>query len=166
MVKQARLIVLRFRDIGIPDGDTVRHHADLIASRDSCWWGWLSRQHERNPHVELKSLREQFGASFDVALYDTGQGVIYRATCTDIRVSPKERRSPDPTLTPAYYNDRKSVAWFRLSQIERVEDTFVLGRTCVAMPSAAPDAFTDLLAQHVDALRDLRRQEVTLWVLD
>ena len=166
MVKQARLIVLRFRDIGVPNGDTFRHHADLIASRDTCWWGWLSRQHERNPHEELKSLREQLGTPFDVALYDTGQGVVYRATCNDIRVSPKEMRSPDPTLTPAYYNDRKAVAWFRLSHIERVEASFVVGRTCVAMPSAAPDAFTDLLTKRVNALNDLRRQEVTLWVLD
>src|SRR5262249_18796596 len=161
------LIVLRFRDIDVDLGQTIALHKRVIAESDYCWWGWLYRDYELNPHTELerlgKSLERPEG--FAVALFDTGRGTIYRATCSEIRAMSKPQRSPSPATTPSYYNNRKAPAWFRLTDIVEVEPSFVIGRTCCSMPSASDECFVDLDGQAVRSLKDLRRQEVTLWVL-
>lgn len=162
-----QLIVLRFRDIGIGLGETITQHKRTIAEVGFCWWGWLFRDYERNPHRELERLGAilQRSEGFSVALFDTGQGTIYRATCTEIRATPTPQRSPDPGATPAYYNDRRAPAWFRLTDIAEAESPLVVGRICQEMPSASEECFVDLLGQVVKHIKDLRRQEVTLWVL-
>lgn len=161
------LIVLRFRDIELGLGGTIASHKRTIAETGFCWWGWLFRDYERNPHQELDRLGVALARSegFPVALFDTGRSTVYRATCTEIRTTPKAQRSPHPIATPAYYNDRRAPAWFRLTDIEEVGPSLVVGRTCRAMPSASEECFVDLQGQIVRHIKDLRRQEVTLWVL-
>jgi hypothetical protein len=164
---RGELIVLRFRDIEVDLGQTIALHKRAIAESGFCWWGWLYRGYERNPHRELERLGEALARSdgFPVALFDTGQSTVYRATCTEIRAMSRPQRSPNPAATPAYYNDRRAPAWFRLTDIVEIGPSLVIGRTCCEMPSASDECFVDLLGQVVRHLRDLRRQEVTLWVL-
>src|SRR5690242_10806520 len=47
------LIVLRFRDIEVNLGDTIRQHRLVLNSHGVCWWGWLYREYERNPREAL-----------------------------------------------------------------------------------------------------------------
>jgi hypothetical protein len=162
-----RFIVLRFRDIELPSGETIARHRTAIAQHGFCWWGWLFREYERNPHAELKQLGQTLGhqGTFPVALFDTGRGMLFRASCRDIRATSTPQRSPEPAATPAYYNDRRAPAWFQITDIEESDASLVVGRTCIEMPSASDDCFIDLLGQFVRHIKDLRRQEVTLWVL-
>lgn len=161
------LIVLRFRDIELGPGETIALHKRAIAESGFCWWGWLFRDYERNPHRELERLGAALTRSdgFSVALFDTGQSTVYRATCSEIRATSTPQRSPNPAATPAYYNDRRAPAWFRLTEIVEIGPSLVIGRTCREMPSASDECFVDLLGQVVRHIKDLRRQEVTLWVL-
>ena len=163
----SRLLVLRFRDIELPLGETIVRHKRKIAEHGFCWWGWLFRDYERNPHTELRQLAERLNGrdSVPIALFDTGRGAVFRADCSEIQPSSSPQRSPDPAATPDYYNDRRAPAWFRLTDIEEVDPSLVVGRTCVELPSASEDCFIDLLGQQVTHIKDLRRQEVTLWVL-
>ena len=162
-----KLIVLRFRDIEIGLGETIAAHKRAIAELGFCWWGWLYRGYERNPHGELETLGKSLArsGSFSVVLFDTGQSILFRATCSEIRATSTPQRSPNPAATPAYYNDRRAPAWFRLTDIVETKPSLVIGRTCHDMPSASDECFVDLLGQVVRHIKDLRRQEVTLWVL-
>lgn len=161
------LLVLRFRDIELPSGETIVRHRRTIAEQGYCWWGWLFRDYERNPHADLRRYGEGVTdrASATIALFDTGRGGVYRATCQEIRATPSPQRSPQPLATPGYYNDRRAPAWFKLSEIEEADASLLVGRVCVAMPSASEECFVDLLDRTVEHIKDLRRQEVTLWVL-
>lgn len=167
MSSPAPLIVLRFRDIELPPGETIARHRRTIAEVGYCWWGWLFRDYERIPHSELESLGTSLAVTgeFPIALLDTGRGLVFRAVCRELRATKVVQRTPNPTATPNYYNDRKAPAWFQLVEIENADHSLILGRTCVAMPSASEDCFIDLLGQPVNHIKDLRRQEVTLWVL-
>ncbi len=162
---QETLIVLRFRDIGLRLNETIREHRRSIGQHGSCWWGWLYRGYERNPHGDLDSLTSQLSKPFMMALYDTGQGLIYSAQCEEVVTADTSIRSPDLDLTPGYYRGRKAPAWFRLIDIALGDSAMVVGRTCKALPSASPECFTDLTGKRVESLPDLRRQEVTMWVL-
>ena len=75
------LIVLRFRDIEVDLGETIARHRQIIEDHDCCWWGWLSREYELNPHQELDGLhtRLAFGGTskpYAIVLFDTGQGKL------------------------------------------------------------------------------------------
>lgn len=161
------LIVLRFRDIELPLGETITRHRTTIAQLGYCWWGWLFRDYERNPHRELMRLAPFFSspAGSPLGLFDTGRGILFRATCESVRATAKPQRSPEPAATPAYYNDRRAPAWFRLTHIEDAAASLVVGRMCLDMPSASEECFVDLRDHPVTHIKDLRRQEVTLWVL-
>lgn len=164
---QEHLLVLRFRDIELPSGETITRHRTIIAQHGFCWWGWLFRDYERNPHAELKELGHTLGVkgAFVIGLFDTGRGILFSAQCREVRATSTPQRSPEPVATPAYYNDRRAPAWFQLTDIAEADASLVVGRTCVQMPSASDDCFVDLLGQVVTHIKDLRRQEVTLWVL-
>ncbi len=162
-----QLVVLRFLDIELRSGETISRHRRAIAEHGYCWWGWLFRDYERNPHAELRGHSEAMSTTDggSIALFDTGRGIVFRATCREIRATTSPQRSPEPAATPAYYNDRRAPAWFKLTEIEEADESLVVGRVCVDMPSASEECFVDLLGQPVGHIKDLRRQEVTLWVL-
>jgi hypothetical protein len=160
------MIVLRFRDIELSSGATIREHKLVINEYRFCWWGWLARDFERNPYSELAGVLAAAAKPFDVALYDTGRGLVYRASCTDIAAEPFPSSSPSLLHTPAYYRSRNAPAWFQFTEIEEIDEDFIVGRRCALMPSASDECFVDLAGKTVGQLRDLRRQEVTMWMLD
>jgi hypothetical protein len=164
------LIVLRFRDIEVGLGESVRLHDVLIREAGYCWWGWLYRPIEKNPHEELRRLDEtlstKYNSGYQLALYDTGRTKLYAATCQKIVTAKKPRRSPEAQRTPNYYRGKEAPAWFRLSHIGEVATEMVVGRTCAAMPSLGEDCWQDILGCTIKDIRELRRQEATLWVLE
>src|SRR2546425_7060856 len=48
--------ILRFRDVDVDRKETIRRHRLIINDLGYCWWGWLFRDHERNPHAELNKI--------------------------------------------------------------------------------------------------------------
>lgn len=167
----SRALVLRFRDINVPDGHTIKEHLRIVHHHGSCWWGWLCREYEQNPTDALEEfkLAATERTPLTIALYDTGPtaGRLYAAKCVEIRPFRRPQRSPKVDLTPDYYRDRPTVAWFRLAEIAEADPSLVVGRTCAAMPTASPtDCFVDLVGRPIGRLPDLRRQEVTLWIVE
>src|SRR5215213_2051053 len=159
-MNQHRLIVLRFRDINVNKNDTVRKHRLIINDNGYCWWGWLFREYERNPHSEIMRQHQELIASgepYMIALYDTGQGKIYAAKCDEVKTWAGVGFSPEVDFTPDYYRDRRAPAWFRLLEIEDSSPELVVGRICAAMPSAVPNCYTDLANNKVTKIEDLRR---------
>ena len=165
--KTPPLIVLRFRDINVNRNETVKEHRRVITDQGSCWWGWLAREWEKNPEKELNDLKKLLAESlpFKILLYDTGQGLLFSAECEEMFAFRGDAKSPDLALTPSYYRDRRAPAWFRLSSISEVESEEIENLRCIMLPSATEDCFTDLRGKTVTSLLDLRRQEVTLWIL-
>jgi hypothetical protein len=164
------LIVLRFRDIEVDRKETIKQHRLIINDLGYCWWGWLFRDHERNPHAELNEMHTELmaatgGLPYPVGLYDTGQGLMYKAMCDEVKTWATAGFSPEVDFTPDYYRTKRAPAWFRFREISDSTADLVVGRVCAAMPSADPECYLDLLGERVTKMRDLRRQEVTLWIL-
>ena len=114
-------LVLRFRDIERPLGETIRLHQQLIAEHKFTWWGWLYRSYETVPVERFGAFRSSISAGpLEVLLYDTGQGCIYSAMCTDLAFQDYLEASPEPRATPAYYNARSAPAWFKFVGIREV----------------------------------------------
>src|SRR5438046_1556744 len=121
------LLVLRFRDIELERGETIRLHRRIISEFGSCWWGWLYRAHERVPLSELGEVQKQArsGNHLTVALYDTDQASVYVAACTDIQADSRPIRTPALNLTPAYYRNRQAPAWFRFEEIAKSDPSLL-----------------------------------------
>lgn len=152
------LLVLRFRDLSVNPGETISKHRRAIAKHGSCWWGWWSRNHEVDPSQLLSSL----SYPRPIALYDTDQGLVYRADCLTAKSMSMPFLSPSVDLTPSYYNGRRLKAWFQFSDIESADGEWLIGRTCQYMPLAEADN----TGWVVEALTDMRRREATMWLLD
>jgi hypothetical protein len=162
----SNLLVLRFRDIEREINGTINEHNGCISAHNSVWWGWLKRPYEKVPLTFFGELEQQLAeSSIAIALYDTGQGKIYQANCISIQYYDYLQTTPDPVSTPAYYNSKLTNAWFKFDSITETEAGFLLGRYCISMPSATDDCAIDLEGSQVVRLSELRRQEVTMWVL-
>ncbi len=148
---------------------TIKKHKLIIADNGYCWWGWLFREYEQNPSEVLSRILIEYNEAgsdeYPVVLYDTGQGRLYVAQCDSIMAWPNLGFSPEVEFTPDYYRQRRAPAWFRFRRIEEAEPELIVGKVCSEMPSAVEDCFTDLLEKSVSKIQDLRRQEVTLWIL-
>lgn len=166
-MNDAGQLVLRFRDIERPLGETVRLHRKVIDEQGWTWWGWLYRSYERVPTevFDLVSADVSVDSPIEVFLYDTGQALVYSTNCVEMRYQNYLEASPDPRLTPSYYNARSAPAWFRLTAISECDPSRIVGRVCSQMPSATEDCSTDLADGVIHKLSDLRRQEVTLWLI-
>lgn len=165
-MSQSPTLVLRFRDIERAEGQTILLHRECISEHGATWWGWLHRAYEDVPVETLRTLSPLGGERIDVCLYDTGQGKLYRARCDQIDCpNGFSELSPEVQMTPSYYNGKEAPAWFRFVSIEEVDDSWILGRVCESMPSATSECSIDLVGAQVFKLSDLRRQEVTLWVI-
>lgn len=160
-------IVLRFRDIERPIGETVSLHRESINESGFTWWGWLYRSYETIPVERFRQVQKviEKTGQVEVLLYDTGQGRMYSTNCVEVAFQNYLEASPDPKATPAYYNGRSAPAWFKLTCILEAPDDCVIGRICFEMPSEIEDCSVDLHGSVVHKLSDLRRQEVTLWLI-
>lgn len=84
-MNDAGQLVLRFRDIERPLGETVRLHRKVIDEQGWTWWGWLYRSYERVPTevFDLVSADVSVDSPIEVFLYDTGQALVHSANCMD-----------------------------------------------------------------------------------
>lgn len=114
--------IFRFRDLGLGDrsGETIRRHRDLIRKGGFVWWGWWKIPHEKDPPTRMLVEPPKPATIY---MLDTGalsEGlVLYRAQLTEIALSPTtlEIPSPDISLTPVYYNQRRFTLWLKLTEL-------------------------------------------------
>ncbi len=163
-------VVLRFRDLSIEPGETIKRHKELITSQGCVWWGWWSQGNERvatDAYVALHTLTEDT-AGMDVYLFDSGQRQTFRAHCAGLEWHPTGKiASPHPDLTPEYYRDRKYLAWWKFTDIQEVDFDVLRGLSYVDTPEHFDPAYsldyTRFDGKQVSSAQELHEQRRTVW---
>ncbi len=120
---ETKTLILRFRDLSTVLGGTIASHREIIRRERFTWWGWWSKMGETVPEAVFRQLDQQarVGGGLDLLLMDTGRLQLFRAHCTAIEWKTSLEPFPAPEdgrFTPAYYQGRGCLAWFRLSEIQ------------------------------------------------
>lgn len=114
-------LILRFSDSEVP---SIPAHKKVIEAQRSTWWGWWKKREEPCPFALLQDLQSATGrGSVEIGLVNRkGTEQYCVATCADVRFSQDGSpiASPEPALTPTYYNAGKFPAWFNFTRIEEV----------------------------------------------
>jgi len=161
-------LILRFRDLNIPLGETIGRHRRAIQENGYVWWGWIRRQKETFPADMFASLAAscRTGAALPVYLFDSGAEELHLASLSGISAAPGGLPLPTPETrcTPTYMAEAVLSAWFKLTAIEAqaLERPTVSVKRFPTLPAPGkPDL--DLLAESLDDLSRLRHSGATLW---
>ena len=169
------LLVLRFRDLGLPLGETIRLHDQIISTHGSVWWGWWKKSGETVPGRFLQQLRSsiQSSLSTQVLLFDSGHSEIRYATCEAVvwDASFSDLPAPAPEQAPDYYRSRSFPVWFRFSKIGDVVDKssdelqkFAYVRVDEFFASGE-SRYTPFYDKRVSSIEELKQQDRTMWFL-
>jgi hypothetical protein len=164
-------LIIRFRDLTVELGGTIRDHCDLLNRYGEVWWGWFMQPYETVPRVLFGKLLQRIEErnSIESLLFDTGQGLIYATVISDIRVAPTDRglQSPDPERSPEYYHRGRYSAWFKLLAILPIkfEERILHFRGFPTRPEME-GILQQLVGTRIDSVNKLRDTKVTLWVID
>lgn len=159
-------IILRFRDLSIPLGETLRRHRHIAKRHSYVWWGWMKRNREGRPNSLLSETAAAASERVVSAyLYDSGTDRIHAARLSGIAALPNDDiPSPEPGLTPSYMAEAILPAWFKLSDISPEP----LTRPVLAihsLPTLPDETDTDsvTLDQQFSDLATLRKSGATMW---
>lgn len=118
-----KTVILRFRDIV---AETIAEHTRLIAEAQEVWWGWWRKPNEPKRLEELAELKATLSReTIEIGLYDRFRSKFFRAVATDCLFSSSGdfMKTPDELKTPEYYRGAEVPAWFKLVDIEEIEET-------------------------------------------
>lgn len=169
---QVTTIILRFRDFAIPKGQTIARHQQIIeqSARHRVWWGWWRKLDETIPDDAFRNLASQAEHGLEVFLFDSGQNLLYKAVCTNLRwdAQRKEILTESPEATPEYYNQQPLLAWFEFSEITPVPD--VEGTLQKFSYERVDEVFVDKTSHYsefygkrVHSAEELRFQDRSVW---
>ena len=163
-----KTLILRFRDLDVPDDDTIRRHNALISEKGYVWWAWWKKGNERTPQDEFAILNAQAqNESVSVYLLDSGLKKLYKATCVEIKVNKNVKiLSPEKEFTPAYYCENKYHAWFKFTSIVDCEEEEIRTLSYVNVRSVFPEEAVNYVSfenKMVYSLKELIQQERTVW---
>lgn len=117
-------IILRFRDTE-SEFDTIAEHQKKIDLLGYTFWGWWKKSNELiNKHIfdELK-LKISNQSIRSIGIFDRTTNRFYNAQILDVVFNVDELiMSPEVGATPAYYNNSKFYAWFKLSNIQLISE--------------------------------------------
>lgn len=128
------MILLRFRDIGVNDGESVHLHSEIAEKREFAWWGWIRREgHEICPwELLVRESRQLVDTSSRIGFIHTGINAFYTAELRIIHAHPQGAPLIAPELgrTPRYMHERRCAVWFGIRdfrleldfQVKRVRD--------------------------------------------
>ena len=118
-LNKLKTIILRFRDLSVPN--TIEQHKEICNSDGYVWWGWWSKPQETVPLEAFCKLLEecQKPDGLEILLFDSGNKLLYKAVCEDIKFDPGKKKveSPEKSKTPAYYVETQFLAWFKFRSI-------------------------------------------------
>lgn len=121
-------LLLRFRDLSCPKGETIKRHSELIEEKGFAWWGWWNKGHEQLPSKTLADLglRDSQTKRY-VYLFDSAQKTFYRAELKDFKAEvANEIPTPDADLTPNYYKENLHPVWFKFKDIESIDPSEII----------------------------------------
>lgn len=163
------MILLRFRDLSIPEGETIRRHRDVIETRGYVWWGWITRGHEVHPVDALCGLsRDAAKDGTTVGLVHTGSSDVFRGKLTAVHGDLMGTRTLTPEIdcTPAYMHESRCPIWFRLAGLEASDSrTF---RRVLSLPTLGARSTFDaelMTREHIPS-SVFSQSDATLWEID
>jgi len=122
-------LILRFRDLSCPRGETIKRHKDIISKKGYVWWGWWNKGHEKLPAETLSNLNlktEDDSEKF-VYLFDSAEKTFYKATVLTFKAEVGgETNAPEKTHTPTYYIENSHPLWFKFQRIVPVDKSEVI----------------------------------------
>lgn len=163
-------VILRFRDLVTAEGETIDKHMAVIKNHDYVWWGWWKKGNEKTPVDEFAKLKAVANTHpVDIYLVDSGQSLVYRAVCADIRFKTDEKiPSPDKDKTPEYYQKQDYWVWFQLTKIECCEPTCLSDFSYVDCKELFCDPNVDYSRfdnKKIYSVPELIQQERTVWFI-
>jgi len=169
---EAASVILRFRDLGIPSGETIKRHVDVITSQKSVWWGWWAQGNERvanDAYAALRALAKSSGGLV-IWLFDSGQKRVFRAHCVDLKWEPANPiASPVPELTPEYYRTTDCAAWWQFDDIQDADIGDLRAFSYVDVPEHfdSPDGldYSVFDSKQVVSTDELHEQRRTVWFI-
>ncbi len=166
-------LVLRFRDLVTADGETIAKHKEIIEKHEGeqqyVWWAWWSKGHEKLPFEDLSPFKLKANDTPQILfLVDSGQKLIYEATCTDIEFRPDGSKlfSPLADHTPEYYRTRDYYAWFKFTKIEEKTHDVLHNYSYVNCKNLFRDDNEDYRnfdGKRVFSIAELIQQNRTMW---
>ncbi len=165
-------IMLRFRDLVTPPGETLLQHRTLIDRHGYVWWGWWKRPYEEVPTQLFNRLHDVMPKK--ILLLDTGGANstfhLYPAWLTDIAQTPTGSAipPPEPECTPTYYNNNWLHVWFKLGDISVQRMPADVQITIEELPTWPSSISRDIDGYIGVKMKDqvlLRQIDVTLWVV-
>lgn len=168
---QLNTIILRFRDLVTDRGQTIARHQAISTEHGEVWWGWWNKGGETVPDEAFRALAiKASSGGLTLYLVDSGQELLYKATCTDIRWDTLHNKikSPDEVKTPEYYNTQRYLAWFRLRDIDLEDDAnSILNRLSYLRVDLffedGKSRYAPFYGKQVHSSRELRQQDRTIW---
>ena len=163
-----KTIVLRFRDLNIPDGETIRRHRAKIEAHGCVWWGWIMRQTETFPENLLAQLAQELEGTNGrtVYLFHSGECRLYPAALGDVAAYPGGARiqTPEVQKTPTYMAEAELPAWLKLTVIgEPLSVGFTVAIEQFPTLTAPPEVDQKLAGRKITDASDLRLSTATLW---
>lgn len=126
-IKMENNIVLRFRNLGIPN--TVEAHLDKITEYKKVWWGWWNKEDEYIPRDVLAELNIEIASNgfAEIFLIDSGNKILYTAKLIEINESKTEEtiQTPNEKLTPDYYSKNPHKIWFCFTEIKKIDSNII-----------------------------------------
>lgn len=122
-------LLLRFRDLSCPQGETINRHNEIINANGYVWWGWWNKGHEKLPIETITELRLKSRVTGKyLYLFDSSQKKFYKATLDTYHTDIEESSAPpERKYTPNYYADNTHPIWFKFTKIEEIPSTDIIG---------------------------------------
>lgn len=163
-----KIIILRFRDLVTPDGETFARHSEIIDKQKFVWWAWWKKGNEATPVNEFAALDIRAKSDpVDVYLVDSGQSLIYRAKCAGVELSATGKLpSPEKDMTPEYYRDNEYCAWFKFTEIALCGAEELRELSYLDSSSLFPDGSADYSrydGKRIYSITELIQQNRTMW---
>lgn len=168
-----KTLILRFRDLGIGKGETIKHHKSIIGDKDFVWWAWWNKAGETIPDDAFRHFQAKAeSGNFSVYLLDSGQKEIYEAKCSNIKweISHAPCASPAPDRTPEYYRGQKYLAWFEFTEISEkpCEESILKQFTYSLVDEFFEERcskYTDFYGKRIFSIDELIQQNRSIWFI-
>ncbi|MFJ3356682.1 metallophosphoesterase family protein [Serratia liquefaciens] len=169
-----KTLILRFRDLVTPVGQTIALHNKIIKEHGSrsVWWGWWAKADEQCPR-EFNTLKNEVSDDnpLEIYLFDSFQKKLYAAKLSEVSINFDKHSCPDATMAPEYYSEQQYNVWFRFLSITEIEDSLAVING-LAYSGKVNDFFANegmfniYVDKQISSLAELRCQDRTIWFVD
>ena len=163
------MILLRFRDISIPDGETIIRHKSISSKLGFVWWGWITRAEEAFPTHDLVEISRRLEESSEpIMMVHTDFNVFYQAEVLTVHahLDGKKMHTPQEDYTPKYMHENQCTAWFKLSRIASCKQSQIK-KVAAAPTILSPNGFDETLLKETPIpVKFFKSSGATLWIID